>query len=312
MVGMNESVAGQGSAGSLCRQVAGVRERLIFWLKVSRPGLWSTTAWFYMLPLGQRPVFNHWTFWLGLGYVMFPLGFLLYGWNDIGDRETDQFNQRKDTFLFGARGTPAQLARLPLDIVLVQLPFLILFTALLGWRGPLWFVAMTTANGLYNNRRFPFKSHPPLDVLNQAGYLLVFVLSSWINGVPQLPAATFLFGALFAMHSHLFAEVMDIEPDRRAGRCTSALLLGVRASKAVLIAMLLFETIFVFHVFHNWIIGGVLALSVAWFTLDATVIFGDRLYPQWLIRLFAFGLNAAAMGSLWWVWSSGALTQVGR
>jgi len=38
-----------------------------------------------MLPLGHRDVFHSVAFWLGALYVSFPMGLLLYGWNDIVD-----------------------------------------------------------------------------------------------------------------------------------------------------------------------------------------------------------------------------------
>ena len=101
--------------------------RAIFWLKVSRPGLWFQTLWLYTLPTSGLPIFHSPVFWLGLVYVTFPLNFLVYGWNDIVDFENDQQNPRKDSFLFGARGSREDLARLPVVIALVQLPFFIAF-----------------------------------------------------------------------------------------------------------------------------------------------------------------------------------------
>jgi len=97
----------------------------VFLLQASRPGLWLTAVAFYMLPLSQRDVFHSVAFWLGALYVSFPMGLLLYGWNDIVDYEADRVNPRKGTFLFGARGTPEQLRRLPLRIALVQVPFVV-------------------------------------------------------------------------------------------------------------------------------------------------------------------------------------------
>jgi len=91
-----------------------------FLLKTSRPGLWATSVWFYLLPLGRHQVFHRTGFWLGLLYVTLPLGLLLYGWNDIADAEVDHLNPRKGTFLFGARGSREQLRRLPLGIALLQ------------------------------------------------------------------------------------------------------------------------------------------------------------------------------------------------
>ena len=94
---------------------------LTFIIKASRPGLWATAAWFYLIPLGRRQVFGSAGFWLGLIYVTLPLGLIIYGWNDVADAEIDGFNPRKGTFLFGALGSRDQLARLPLQIALVQL-----------------------------------------------------------------------------------------------------------------------------------------------------------------------------------------------
>ena len=281
-----------------------------FWLKVSRPGLWSTAAWFYLLPTGRSGVLGSWQFWLGLFYVTFPLGFFLYGWNDLGDRETDRLNPRKGNYLFGARGTDEQLARLPLHIACTQAPFVALFLAQEGTRMLGWFAALALANTLYNTPPFRWKSRPPLDLVNQVGYLLVFVLGSWLDDLPQLPWATFVFGGLFAMHSHLFGQIMDILPDRQAGRRTTATLLGVRASKLLLILFLAAESALVTLLFQNVAIGAFLGLAALWFLLDVCVIWKDRLYTQAQIRLFALGLNVVALGSMPWMWASGSLTRL--
>ena len=60
-----------------------LRSDQAFLLQASRPGLWLTAIAFYMLPLGQREVFHSVAFWLGALYVSFPMGLLLYGWNDM-------------------------------------------------------------------------------------------------------------------------------------------------------------------------------------------------------------------------------------
>src|SRR5216683_7894104 len=77
---------------------------LVFLLQVSRPGLWSTTALFYLMPLGRADFLHSGKLWLGLFFVLFPLGLVLYGVNDIVDAETDALNPRKGTFMFGSRG----------------------------------------------------------------------------------------------------------------------------------------------------------------------------------------------------------------
>src|SRR2546422_9377033 len=94
-------------------QVAVTAEEIAFLVKAARPGFWLTSIWFYLVPVGGRQVLDQAEFWLGLVYVSFPLGLLIYGWNDVVDFDVDRFNPRKGTYLFGARGTPERLARLP-------------------------------------------------------------------------------------------------------------------------------------------------------------------------------------------------------
>jgi len=97
-------------------------------------------------------------------YVLIPLGFVLYGVNDIFDVEADRLNPRKGTFLFGSLGRREQLAALRWQIVVLQIPFL---TTFLVWIGPqvfLWFGVLLSAVALYNAPRIGFKTRPPFDV----------------------------------------------------------------------------------------------------------------------------------------------------
>jgi 4-hydroxybenzoate polyprenyltransferase len=280
----------------------------VFLLQVSRPGLWSTTALFYLMPLGHADFLHLRTLWLGLFYVLFPLGFLLYGVNDIVDAEADRLNPRKGTFLFGSLGAAEQLAALRWKIAAVQIPFLIVFFVLIGPRILVWFGVLLLAVAVYNAPRFGWKSHPPFDVLIQASYLLVFVLSSWLNGASQLPWQTFLFGAMFAMHSHIFGEVMDIEPDRLSGRRTTATLIGGVRSKLLIAGFLCVETALVYIFFRDLLITGFLSFGAAWFVLDALVIWKNRPYSPTAMRLFMWSWNAASFAGMFWNWSADSLT----
>jgi len=278
-----------------------------FIIKASRPGLWLTAVWFYLLPLGQRNVFHSVAFWLGLFYVTFPLGLIIYGWNDIADADIDSFNPRKGTFLFGARGSHEQLRRLPVQIALVQAAFAAIFIYLDGARILLWFLGLVLFTAIYNFPRYGLKSHPPFDILNQAGYLLVFVLSSWLNHAPQMRWPAMLFGALFAMHSHVFGEIMDIDPDRASGRRTTGTVIGIIPSKALICALLLLEAGLVWKCFRDFWISGALLFGVLWFLFDALVLWRDRPYSLVQMRLFMMGWNAIALASILWVWRTATL-----
>jgi 4-hydroxybenzoate polyprenyltransferase len=248
--------------------------------------------------------------WLGLFFVLFPLGFLLYGVNDIVDADNDALNPRKGTFMFGSRGAREQLAALKWQIALVQIPFVLAFYFLVGPRILWWYAILLLAVGLYNAPGFGWKGRPPFDVLIQASYLLVFVLSSWLNHAPQLPWQTFLFGAMFAMHSHIFGEVMDIEPDRLSGRRTTATLIGRVRAKFLIAAFMCVETVLVWINFHSWIIAGFLAFGAIWFLIDATLLWKSQAYRPKEMRLFLWGWNAAALLGMLWNWTHATLTHV--
>ena len=283
---------------------------LVFLTQVARPGLWTTTALFYLMPLGHSTFFRSWIFWVGLAYVLVPLGLVLYGVNDIVDADADVFNPRKGTFLFGSLGAKEQLASLKWKIAVAQLPFLVLFLAFIGPKILLWYAALAAAVALYNSPRVGWKGRPPFDVLIQASYLLVFVLSSWLNHAPQLPWPTFLFGALFAMHSHIFGEVMDIVPDRRSGRRTTATEIGAVRAKFLIAAFLCVETSLVYVFFHDAIVAGFLAAGVFWFVLDAILLWKARPYTARQMRAFMWAWNGAAVLGMYWNWASASLTKV--
>jgi 4-hydroxybenzoate polyprenyltransferase len=278
-----------------------------FLLQVSRPGLWSTTALFYLMPLGHADLLHSERLWIGLFFVLFPLGFLLYGVNDIADDEADLLNPRKGTFLFGSRGTRQQLTALKWQIGAVQLPFLVTFFFLIGPKILLWYAVLLAVVAIYNAPRVGWKGIPPLDVLIQASYLLIFVLSAWLNGVPQLPWQTFLFGALFAMHSHMFGEVMDVEPDALAGRRTTATVMGRIPEKFLIAGFLCVESALIYFYFRDPAISVFLVLGALWFVLDATVVWKSRAYSPREMRLFMWGWNLTAVLGMYWNWSHATL-----
>ena len=271
-----------------------------FLIQVSRPGLWTTTILFYLMPLGRSIDIHRAGFWYGLVYIVFPLGLLLYGVNDIVDAEGDRYNPRKGTYLFGSRGADQQLLDLRWQIAASQMPFLYLFLLSCGPRILLWFGVLLFAVYAYNARPIALKGRPPFDVLIQSSYLLVFVLSSWLNRVPQLPWQTFVFGALFAMHSHVFGEVMDIEPDHKSGRRTLATQIGRIPAKFFIAALLIIECILVSRYFNDRAIIIFLAAGALFFLFDAIFLWKNQPYSPPQMRLFLWGWNAAAILGIAW------------
>ncbi len=276
-------------------------------IKTARPGFWSTSVWFYLLPLGGQQVFGDWRFWLGLVYITLPFGLLIYGCNDLVDGDTDRLNPRKDTFLFGARPNEEQRAALPGWIAMVQLPFFAVFCVLFGWKAVAWIAALLALTAIYNLPPLACKGRAGWDVLNQVGYLLVFVLASWLCERPQAPWFTFAFGALFAMHSHLFGQIMDHAPDLAAGRRTTAGVLGVRGAKVLMVVLLLMEAALVGFAARDPVVAAFLAGGAFFFAADAALLWHGTPYASWQMRLFFLGWNAAAVLTLPWMWQQATL-----
>jgi 4-hydroxybenzoate polyprenyltransferase len=280
----------------------------LFWLKVSRPGLWFQTLWLYLLPTAQRwEVFETPRFWIGLVFVTYPLNLLVYGLNDRADQEIDRLNPRKDSFLFGARGSARQLARVPAVTAAVNLPFALLLVAVGGWRMALVLAGIVAVNVLYDLPRRGLRGRPPLELLNQLGYLLLLPLSSWLNELPQVSGRALVYLALFCTHAHLMGEIMDIEPDRRAGRRTTATVLGARATKLAVLVLVVAEAALLLVAFAEPVLGGFLLLGALWLALDATVLYGDRPYSRREFQILGLALNVAGFASIAWVWVTGAL-----
>lgn len=276
-------------------------------LEVSRSGLWSTQLWFYMLPLGGRDVWDRWPFWLGALYVTFPLAFLLYGWNDLFDYLTDLENPRKGNLLFGARLSRDELAALPFKMAIVQAPFWCIFLWLIGPAFLAWAVGVLAVNAAYNGPRRALKGVPILDLLAQAGYLLVFVLSSWLNDAPQLGWPAYLFGALFAMHSHLLNEIADAAPDRKAGRNTTAVAIGVARSKLLIAALLWVEAGLSHVYFKSPLVTAFLVFAALLFVIDYRLR-GNAAATQQQLRWVLLAWNGVTIASLYWVWKTALFT----
>jgi len=259
-------------------------QKLLFYLKVSRPGLWFVTLWLYLLPTSQlEHIWSSSTFWYGFFYATFPLNFMVYGWNDMVDIETDQINPRKDSFLFGAKGTSTQLETLWKPILVLQIIF----------------VPYLFKNGL--------RSRPPLELLCQVGYLMIVPFSMFLNDLPDLPALTYFYLLLFAWQSHLIGEVMDIIPDKKAGRTTTAIVLGMKKTKILIICIVALEVFLLVYAYGDYVFGGMLAMALIWLLIDLFLLFKTQTYSLVQMKIFGVLSNLVAVSSMGYVWYSGCL-----
>lgn len=282
---------------------------LLFWLKTSRPGLYFQWLWLYLLPLAGSDVLDSATFWWGFLFTTLPLSLLVYGWNDLADAELDRRNPRKDSFLFGARGTAWERRGLPWAIVVINLPFFVWLIYRSGAEMLLVLAGVLAVNAAYNHPRWGLRGQPPFELLNELGVLLLVHLSVLLNGVPQLPWQTYLYLYLFTVHAHLVGEVMDLEPDRLGGRRTTALILGLRRTKMLIVALVGIECALLVWVFGDLVLAALLGLGLVWLLADFLVIFKDRAYTVPEMRLFGIAMNFVGYGTILWALYAGTLNQ---
>jgi 4-hydroxybenzoate polyprenyltransferase len=286
-------------------------DRAGFWLRTSRPGLWFSTVWLYLLPLGGMSVADSWRFWLGLALVTFPLNFLFYGLNDLVDRETDRANPRKGGGLWGARGSEEQLRSLPPALCVVAAGFALAILSAtgpaLGWAlGGLALVLLA-----YDHPTRGLRGRPPWELVGPAGYLLVVPISTGLVGAPALPWPTWIYLALFGVQSQLVGELFDIEPDRRARRRTTATVLGVAATKRLLVAVVALEAGLLLGPFREPWLGALFAGALAWLVFDLRRPGSDRPWSPAAMRGFGLVVNVVALVTMVYVWRSRCLLEPG-
>jgi len=244
---------------------------------------------------------------LGLVFVTFPLNLVTYGWNDLVDADTDALNPRKGSFLFGARLTHDELARLPRWIAQVAAVCALALGVAGGFELLGVFALMLTFNWLYNHAGGGLRGRPPWELLAQVGYLLVIPCSVLLNDAPWPSASVWAYLAFFAVQSHLIGEVMDIEPDARSGRRTTATELGAKRTKLLIIGCVVIELVIVAGVIEDLPLSLMLAGALLWLLLDLFWLFRDRAYTLREMRMAGLGSNLLALVSASYVWASGCL-----
>jgi 4-hydroxybenzoate polyprenyltransferase len=277
-------------------------------LKIARPGLWFPTIWIYLVPFTFSTAFWESThFWVGFVFVTFPLNYLVYGLNDYNDVAADTLNDRKGNFLFGAKASVATLSKVPMWIALVNLPFVIYFVYVSGWQMFLLLSFMVLVNIIYNFKPCRIKERPPFEILIQVGYVMTALFSLLLNTRPMLPWLTMVYLCLFAFQAHIAGEIMDIEPDRKAGKKTTATFIGRRNAKGLMLGLLLLEVLILSIGFQDYVLSSFLLVFSAWLVLDIFIFFKDTPYTVAQMKLFGWAMNLSAVLSMIWVLYSGKL-----
>ena len=220
-------------------------------LQISRPGLWLVFIWLYVWPTGGRPeVWRDVKFWAGLIYCTFPLNLLVYGFNDMVDRDTDRLNKRKGNYVFGAKASKKDLASLPQYMSYVNGAFLVLFICLSPQDGLfyiLWFACAVLINALYNVPPFALARRAPFEIpCMVAGHFLIPILSTRLAAIPLPGLGSWLYHACLLVRSHVWLELMDINEDSACGKMTTAVVIGKTHTLTFIFGLIALESFIAF------------------------------------------------------------------
>ena len=191
--------------------------RPILWLNTIGPafiGLWLTGHLWdpKMLPI---------LIWLGL-----PFNLLIYGTNDISDREVDAISERKGLFE-GTVLANREVGIVASAVFLTNVPFFIYFSYWLP-SSALWAMLAYIAVFMgYSITPFRFKARPILDSVSNAAYAFpLWFVPLALESTPNYLALCSLM--TWSMAKHTFDSIQDIEEDRICDLRTTAVTFGLK------------------------------------------------------------------------------------
>ncbi|OLV18023.1 UbiA family prenyltransferase [Deinococcus marmoris] len=263
-------------------------------LVVSRPALWINTVgtlvtgvWLtgrlYTLDPGVLAL---------LLYLTLPFNLLIYGLNDLSDREEDARSSRKGGWQ-GARLTVAEGGPLLTAALAINLPALVGLAVLLPPAASLLLAVSAVLFAAYSLPPLRLKGRPFLDGLSNVAYALPLALPALALGTP-VPWWPLLALMAYAVGKHAFDAAQDIPADREAGTRTVATVLGVRGTAAYALAWFavagtLLWPVSILTALALWLTCGGMAVALL---RDPTPMRAARLYPLSIVTPWIVGAVA--------------------
>lgn len=96
----------------------------------------------------------------------------------------------------------------------------------------------------------------------------------------------------------------------RPRQATTAIVLGRRRTKALIIALVAIECALLLWVFGDPVLAAILGVSLIWLLADFFVIFRDHVYTVPEMRLFGIVMNFAGYGTILWALHAGTFSRV--
>jgi 4-hydroxybenzoate polyprenyltransferase len=233
-------------------------QKILELFKISRPRFWIYGLGPYLLGIAhliQKGLVTADHIWLIIVFGVFftfPANLLVYGVNDIFDRDTDAQNPKKQEY--ESRLSEQNIPFLLRGIIISILPFFVLTLFFLPFISICLFIGAILALVMYSTPPFRFKSVPVIDslwngLMSISGFLVV--ISFFETSIPWIGLIA---GFLWASGMHAYSAVPDIAYDTSVHIRTIATWLGARKTLlATLFAMITATALVV--VTGGWLIG---------------------------------------------------------
>jgi len=186
----------------------------------SRPRFWMYTFGPYILAsLFVQP---NWYWLVCLLYFVYPANVLIYGVNDLADRDTDKHNPKKDGYETRLTDTTKTWVKVSIALILG-----LILLALADH--PLFFALFLLLGIGYSVPPLRFKAVPFIDSLSNILYAMPGFFA-YHNFTGQLPNLWIVLAAMFwCAGMHLYSALPDIASDKKANVKTTGVLLGTHA-----------------------------------------------------------------------------------
>lgn len=171
------------------------------------------------------------------------------------------------------------------------------------------FAAIAFFNYIYNFKPWRIKTRPPFELAIQTGYILTAVFSSYLNDVAQIPWQTVIYLSFFCFQAHLAGEIMDLDPDLKANKRTTANTIGRVKAKLLMFLIILIEVYILSFWFRDYVLASVLGVFGIWLLVDVFIVYRNRKYTLSEMMLFGYGMNAVGIGSMLWMLKTAKLLE---
>jgi 4-hydroxybenzoate polyprenyltransferase len=206
-------------------------------------------------------------FWLWTGLFLLPANLILYGLNDLADRDTDRNNPKKGAHEHLLAPSEETLVK---GGVLVMLAVLCLFLAAAPVNAArTYLLAFLALGAAYSLPPLRLKARPFVDSASNVLYALPAGAGFALAAGHSPGWQPFLAAACWTAAMHLLSAIPDIGADQAAGVTTSATVLGREGALAMCLGL--------------WSV----AAAICWVVAGPLVGLGACVYPAIAILLLA-------------------------